>query len=282
MTSDAIRQSDELLTCFPAGTPVYTSDGDKPIEQVQRGDFVWSYDLAEGAWHLRPVLETFIHEFRGNSVLLTVDGETLEATDTHPFQVVEGTDLAARPVSEVHEVLPEQTAVPGRWVSAGDLRVGDRLLLHDGRTLPIEHLRLESLLDTVYNFHVDQQKTYAVGHHHILVHNTHTNNLTDIGTTAQREPLWTGTKNKTGVENAFGHFKKHGKEFPEFPNATQYAQGARNFVTNPPKRTFTKVRPNGDKLFYNPATNTFAVQRADGALRTMFRPADGINYWNKQ
>ena len=94
--------------------------------------------------------------------------------------------------------------------------------------------------------------------------------------------LWTSTKNKTGVENAFDHFKKHGKEFPEFPNATQYAQGARNFVTNPPKGTLTKVRPNGDKLFYDPATNTFAVQRADGALRTMFRPTDGISYWNKQ
>jgi filamentous hemagglutinin len=44
----------------------------------------------------------------------------------------------------------------------------------------------------------------------------------------------------------------------------------------------TKVRDNGDKLFYNPGSNTFAVQRADGALRTMFRPDSGINYWNAQ
>lgn len=95
-------------------------------------------------------------------------------------------------------------------------------------------------------------------------------------------PLWTATKNQSGPENALGHFKKHGSEFPEHPTASHYALGARRFVTNPPAGTLTKVRPNGDKLFYNPKSNTFAAQRADGALRTMFRPADGIKYWNKQ
>jgi filamentous hemagglutinin len=97
-----------------------------------------------------------------------------------------------------------------------------------------------------------------------------------------KPPFWSATKDKPGVENAYGHFKKHGVEFPEYPNATQYAQGAKSFVNNPPAGTLTKVRLNGDKLFYDPTTNTFAVQRADGALRTMFRPADGINYWNLQ
>jgi RHS repeat-associated protein len=102
-------------------------------------------------------------------------------------------------------------------------------------------------------------------------------------------PLWTATKNKTGVENALDHFKKHGSDFPQYPNATQYAQGARNFVTNPPKGTLTKVRPNGDRLFYDPATNTFASQRADGALRTMFKPdptkhgfPTNLDYFNAQ
>lgn len=95
-------------------------------------------------------------------------------------------------------------------------------------------------------------------------------------------PLWTSTSTKSGVENALGHFKKHGAEFPEYANATQYARGARDFVTNPPAGTLSKVRANGDTLFYNPTTNTFAVQRGDGALRTMFRPTDGISYWNKQ
>jgi hypothetical protein len=94
--------------------------------------------------------------------------------------------------------------------------------------------------------------------------------------------LWTSTNSRTGVQNAFDHFKKHGAEFPECPNAMQYAKRAWEFVTNPPAGTLTKLRPNGDVLFYNPATNTFAVRTADGSLRTMFRPTNGINYWNLQ
>ena len=97
-----------------------------------------------------------------------------------------------------------------------------------------------------------------------------------------RPPLWTSTNSRTNVQNAFDHFKKHGAEFPECPNAMQYAKRAWEFVTNPPVGTLTKLRPNGDVLFYNPATNTFAVRTADGSLRTMFRPTNGINYWNLQ
>jgi hypothetical protein len=99
---------------------------------------------------------------------------------------------------------------------------------------------------------------------------------------AAKTPLWTSTKSKTAVENAFGHWQKHGAEFPEFQNAKQYVEGAKDFVSKPPSGTLTKTRPNGDTLFYNPANNTFGVQAADGAPRTMFRPTDGINYWNKQ
>jgi filamentous hemagglutinin len=99
---------------------------------------------------------------------------------------------------------------------------------------------------------------------------------------AARTPLWTSTKSKTAVENAFSHWQRHGAEFPEFQNAKQYVEGAKDFFRNPPSGTLTKVRPNGDKLFYNPANNSFGVQTANGAPRTMFRPTDGINYWNKQ
>lgn len=86
----------------------------------------------------------------------------------------------------------------------------------------------------------------------------------------------------TGIENAYGHFVKHGKEFPEFQNALQYAKAAREFAANPPAGVLTKIRANGDRLFYDPATNTFLSQRVDGALRTMFRPTNGMGYWNLQ
>jgi RHS repeat-associated protein len=95
-------------------------------------------------------------------------------------------------------------------------------------------------------------------------------------------PIWSSTQNKTAVQNAFDHWVKHRAEFPEFTNAKQYVEGAHKFIKNPPPGTLTKTRSNGEKLFYNPATNTFAVQAANGAPKTMFKPQDGINYWNRQ
>ncbi|HEX3627414.1 MAG TPA: toxin TcdB middle/N-terminal domain-containing protein [Verrucomicrobiae bacterium] len=94
--------------------------------------------------------------------------------------------------------------------------------------------------------------------------------------------IWSSTKARSAVENAFAHWEKHRAEFPEFQNAKQYVEGAKDFFKTPPPGTLTKIRSNGDKLFYNPASNTFGVQAANGAPRTMFRPSDGMNYWNKQ
>lgn len=102
------------------------------------------------------------------------------------------------------------------------------------------------------------------------------------GKTGVGAPLWAATKSQTPAQNAFGHWQKHGAEFPEFQNAKQYVEGTKSFFNSPPAGTLTKTRPNGDNLFFNPANNNFGVQAADGAPRTMFRPTDGVNYWNKQ
>lgn len=86
----------------------------------------------------------------------------------------------------------------------------------------------------------------------------------------------------TSVENAFGHFMKHGKEFPKIPNAKQYVDAARKMINSPPPGTLTKVRPNGDRLFYHPPSNTFTAARGDGSPRTMFKPGNGPGYWKNQ
>lgn len=43
-----------------------------------------------------------------------------------------------------------------------------------------------------------------------------------------------------------------------------------------------KVRGHGDILGYNPAINEFGVVAADGTIRTLFKPKNGLAYWNKQ
>jgi Pretoxin HINT domain len=67
--------------------------------------------------------------------------------------------------------VPDEATTPSRWVDAADLRVGDELVLRDGRIEPIEQLRLYTFFDTVYHFEVDDLHCYAVGRSGILVHN---------------------------------------------------------------------------------------------------------------
>ena len=94
--------------------------------------------------------------------------------------------------------------------------------------------------------------------------------------------LWSATNSLSGVRNAYKHWMKHSKDFPQFKNAKQYVEGAKDFLHNPPKGTFTKVRNNGDILRYNPFTNTFGVMNNNGIPKTLFKPARGIEYWFNQ
>ena len=98
----------------------------------------------------------------------------------------------------------------------------------------------------------------------------------------KKAALWSSAKSKSAVENAFGHWNKHKGEFPELQNAKQYAERANDFLANPPKGAFNKTNSRGDTLRYDPSTNTFGVLSKDGAPRTMFRPDNGIDYWNRQ
>jgi pyocin large subunit-like protein len=64
-------------------------------------------------------------------------------------------------------------------------------------------------------------------------------------------------------------------------NSMEYVRAAHALVTSPPSGTLVKTR-GLDTLYYHPASNTFAIATSGGVPRTMFRPADGMNYWKKQ
>ncbi|HBV98040.1 MAG: hypothetical protein JL50_00965 [Peptococcaceae bacterium BICA1-7] len=78
------------------------------------------------------------------------------------------------------------------------------------------------------------------------------------------------------------HFAKHAGEFGNITKE-QYLKGAQNLINSKPGGDIlSKVRPNGDTIFYNKATNEFAVKANDGAIRTYFKPTDGLEYFNRQ
>jgi hypothetical protein len=171
-----ISKADDLAAeavrlCFPAGVLINTESGHKGIETVEAGERVWAYDVVTSDWRLCRVLQTFERDYEGDSVFVTVDGETIESTFRHPYWVVDGADLDDRPFLDHHVAAPENATTPGRWVDAGDLQTGDILLLRDGRQVPVESIDTKPVVQKVYNFEVEELHNYGVGHIGILVHN---------------------------------------------------------------------------------------------------------------
>lgn len=100
---------------------------------------------------------------------------------------------------------------------------------------------------------------------------------------------WSNTKTLSSPANADAHWIKHQAEFPEFTNAGQYIKGTQDFVNNPPAGTLSRLRLDGDTVYYNPITDTFAVKSPTGAPRTMFVPnpvkhgyPSNLDYFNAQ
>jgi pyocin large subunit-like protein len=95
------------------------------------------------------------------------------------------------------------------------------------------------------------------------------------------KPMWSDNRRHTAEENADYHFHHDGPDFGA-TSEKDYLTKVHRFIEHPPSDVQTVSRSNGDKLLYDPKTNTFAVERKDGAPRTMFKPRDGEAYWKEQ
>ena len=94
-------------------------------------------------------------------------------------------------------------------------------------------------------------------------------------------PMWAANRRLTAQEAAERQFERNGKDFG-VTTVAQYVDRTHDFVASPPKGTLRHTRSNGDKLLYDPKGNVFAVATKEGAPRTMFKPEDGMAYWEKQ
>ena len=129
----------DILTsqCFVEGTLVVTKDGDKPIEEIQAGDLVYSTNPETGESEYKEVVRTFRKE-TDILIHIFVNDDEIETTPVHPFWV------------------------DGEWVAAKDLREGDELTLADGSTATVTKTYGEQLDEPVivYNFEVEDFHTY--------------------------------------------------------------------------------------------------------------------------
>lgn len=132
---------------FSEDTPVETRDGEKPINEIDEGDYVLAYNEETGETGYYPVSAVWAH-VDPVTITLIIDGEVIETTPEHPFYTAEG-----------------------EWVPAGELKVGDEVRQADGSTGVVESIEWIAEDQTMYNFTVDVAHTYFVGTGQWLVHN---------------------------------------------------------------------------------------------------------------
>jgi pyocin large subunit-like protein len=77
----------------------------------------------------------------------------------------------------------------------------------------------------------------------------------------QGGPLWSSTKTKSPVENAYGHWTKHSSEFPELANSKQYVEAAKAFASSPPTDALVKAR-GADTIMYQPRNGSYPKESA--------------------
>lgn len=79
------------------------------------------------------------------------------------------------------------------------------------------------------------------------------------------------SRKRSSVVNACQHWKDHRNDFPDLVNAKQYVEAAHSLARSPPAGTLKKIRVNGDAIFYNPKSNTFAITNKLGVPRTIYK-----------
>lgn len=142
---------------FLGETPVLMADGSrKRIDEVEVGDWVVASDPVTGRTAAREVAGVIVGEGGKDLVDVTIGAgggaAVVVATAGHPFWVDD----------------------EGRWVDAGELEVGDRVLTPDGDTVPVTAVRGYRASARVHNLTVAGIHTFyvGVGHDDVLVHNT--------------------------------------------------------------------------------------------------------------
>ena len=135
-------------SCFVAGTKVPGKDGNFVIEELKKGDLVWSRSESTGEVKLKRVVQTF-ERYSATLVLTFNNGEKIETTEEHPFYV----------------------AGKG-FVPAGEMGIGTSIVTRAGPAVQLVS-SVPGQVQKVFNFEVEDFHTYFVGSSEAWVHNTY-------------------------------------------------------------------------------------------------------------
>ena len=221
----ASQSIDKVPVEFITGTEISAEDGLKPIEEIQVGDKVWAYNEQTGETSLKEVERLYQSE-KYNLVEITVNGEVITSTDTHPY-FVQGKG----------------------WIRADELEAGDVLIDISGGEVVIDSLNSYTAEEpvTVYNFEVQESHTYFVGEQRVLVHNRCGGTNVD----SEVEVKYTTSK--------LQHEYKHASDFGVEGNwnnskAIEYQKAIQNHINGATDVYLSSYRGQDVNLFYNSNT----------------------------
>ena len=119
LTAGKLKEFLTFTFCFSGDTLVATKDGEQAIETIEAGAEVWAADPITGERKLSRVVARTM-SIATALVVLNIGGEEVQATETHPFQVV-GQGMTA----------------------AGNLKVGDKIECRSGESAEVESISLK-------------------------------------------------------------------------------------------------------------------------------------------
>ena len=140
-----------FVGCFSGETLVKTESGYRKIEDIKRGEKIYSYNILTGEQELKEVLELKRVYERGETVKLRFEkGIELESTLSHNFMTTEG-----------------------KWKKAEELEIGESFY---SEKYGIIKLKEKELLENaspkiMYDLEVEDNHNYLITEEDILVHN---------------------------------------------------------------------------------------------------------------
>jgi Pretoxin HINT domain/Fibronectin type III domain len=143
------------IACFTSGTEVQTKEAPKPIQYIEEGDIVKTYDEISKTVTFQKVVHTF-KKTTDKLVRVVIGKDTLWATPEHPFFIVDNLADGSR---------------LGNWMSAESLKSDFKVLLSNGLYAEVKSVNVLDTTATVYNFEVENTHNYYVGTEGVLVHN---------------------------------------------------------------------------------------------------------------
>ncbi|MEV8632560.1 polymorphic toxin-type HINT domain-containing protein [Streptosporangium sp. NPDC051023] len=188
---EGLKKVEKLCNSFLPGTEVLMADGSrKPIEEVRTGDHVVATDPDTGESGARTVIALLVSSGTKELVRLRVDTDGAAGDETGQVVATMG-----HPIWAIGR---------NRWIDAGELTPGTRLLASSGASL--ELLSADKYVQDdqqVYNLTVEGIHSYhvAVGNEDILVHNS---NCTRIISEIGKDSLLTRAAEEAGKSNQSG------------------------------------------------------------------------------